>query len=212
MAKTFVYAAAGQDQSAPEDLIGAMEAAQKALVSGEGPFALKKNDEALGERLERKDALRNLKDELETGVVGDVYRVRDAQMVVFKVRESVPAPEVVETSGNGKIDAVWTFITSKHPDSNFLGAFVCKNILGSNTPSQHSYGNAVDAGAATMEILKTMADELVEEAATLSLAHVIVGDQIWNPDVGWHDYTGDFHHHVHVDCDPNFSGPCGVQV
>jgi hypothetical protein len=211
MARSFVHATAGQDQSAPEDLTGAMEAAEKALVQGEGPFALKKNDEALSERLERRDALRNLRDELELGVVGDVYRVRDAQMVVFKIRESIPAPEVLDTSGNGKVDAVWSFVKSKHPDGNFLGAFVCKNILGSNTPSQHSYGNAVDAGAATMEILKTMADELVEEASTLSLAHVIVGDRIWNPDVGWHDYTGDFHHHVHVDCDPNFSGPCGIQ-
>jgi hypothetical protein len=211
MTKNFVRAEGSGELSAPEDLTATIEGAEKALVQGEGPFTLRKNDEQRGDELERRDAIRNLRDELEQGTVGDVYRVRDKQMVVFKVRESMPAVEIEDTSGNGKIDAVWTFIKSKHAEGRFMGAFVCKNIVGSNTPSQHSYGNAVDAGAATMEELRKMANELVDEAESLSLAHVIVADKIWNPDVGWHDYTGEFHHHVHVDCDPNFTGPCGVK-
>jgi hypothetical protein len=209
--KSFVHAKGGGDLSRVEDLKSTMDAAEGALVEGEGPFELRKNDEELGERLERKDALHNLRAELEHGSVGDVYRVRDAKEVVFRAREAVPAREVVDTSGNAKIDAVWGFIKGKHADCNFLGAFVCKHVIGTSTPSQHSYGNAVDAGAGTMGELRKLADQLVDEAKTLSVAHVIVADKIWNQDVGWHDYTGEFHHHVHVDCDPNLSGPCGVK-
>lgn len=207
----YVHAEGGGDLSQPESLQSTMDAADGVLVEGAGPFAIKKNDDDLGDRLERKDALHKLRGGLEHGELGDVYRVRDAEEVVFKVRAAVPAREVADTSGNGKIDAVWGFIKSKHADSNFLGAFVCKNVAGTSTPSQHSYGNAVDAGAGTMGELRKLADELVDEAGALSVAHVIVGDKIWNQDVGWHDYTGDFHHHVHVDCDPNLSGPCGVK-
>lgn len=209
--KTFVHAQNGGDLSRPEDLKSTMDAAEKALVEGAGPFTLRKNDDELGDRLERKDALHNLRAELEDAKVGDVYRIRDGEKVAFKARAAVPARDVADTSGNAKIDAVWGFIKGKHADCNFLGAFVCKNVLGTSTPSQHSYGNAVDAGAATMGELQTLAKQLVDEAKTLSVAHVIVGDKIWNNDIGWHEYTGEFHHHVHVDCDPNFSGPCGVR-
>ncbi len=209
--KTFVHAEKPGDPSQPESLSEAMDAAKDALVRGQGPFAVKKNDEELGDQQKREDALHTLRDELESSSVGDVYRVRDAEQVIFKVREVVPAKEVLDTSGNKKIDAVWSFIKTEHLDCTFLGAFVCKNVVGTSTPSQHSYGNAVDAGAGTMAELRKIADQVVDEAAALSVAHIIVGDKIWNPDAKWHDYTGEFHHHVHVDCDPNFSGPCGLK-
>ena len=208
---SFIYSDGAGAMSEPTDVKTVMNAAAERLVQGNGPFALKKNDEELGSREQRKDALATLEDELGAGSVGDVYRMRDSEQVVFKVRQAVPASDALDTSGNAKIDAVWGFIRGKHKDSNFLGAFVCKNVLGSNTPSQHSYGNAVDAGARTMDELRKMADELVAEAKGLSLAHVIVADRIWSPSAKWHVYTGEFHHHVHVDCDPNFSGPCGVK-
>jgi hypothetical protein len=69
----------------------------------------------------------------------------------------------------------------------------------------------VDVSAPSMSEMKGIAGWIVSHAADLSPEHVIVADRIWTKGSGWSHYSGEYHYHVHCDCDPNFSGSCGVK-
>jgi hypothetical protein len=187
-----------------------MDAARAQCESGLQVYTLTKDGKKV-RRGTRRWVLRGLRRVLGGGSPGPVYRVWGGGDVLFTCRETVPALHVVDTSGNDKIDLVWSFGKAQFPDCTFLGAYVCKHVYGTSTMSQHSYGNAVDFGRDSMSELYDLAHYLVAHADELDLQHVIVDDVIWIRGYGWSHYGGTRHHHVHADCTPQYSGSCGVR-
>jgi hypothetical protein len=85
-----------------------------------------------------------------------------------------------------------------------IGIWSKRNIAGSSTPSQHSYGNAIDwhgANGPGDPVMQQLADHLVANSFTYRVQNVIYNKQIWNAAGGWHAYNGKNPHtdHVHVD-------------
>lgn len=110
------------------------------------------------------------------------------------------------------------------------GVYNCRFVVGTTTPSQHSYGNAIDlfpewasggaSGALMQAELRRIAEAVVRHATKktvanrgvrLDVAQVIDHDagRIWTPADGWHVYTGTTGAHIHVSGNPMYSGPCG---
>ena len=99
------------------------------------------------------------------------------------------------------------------------GVFNCKQIAGSTTFSQHSWGNAVDL-MASGDDLERIAHNAVRqgtektksnEGDLLPVDRVIFKERIWRPNEGWSAYTGEPHtNHVHIDFRPAKTGrpPC----
>ena len=114
---------------------------------------------------------------------------------------------------NDKADRLWNWINAEYKrfDPRFAGAYVCKSIATSGTLSQHSYGNALDVFFDSLSHQDEVAHAVVANRQLLSPFHIISKDRIWTKDVGWHDYVGEYHRHLHVDFDPQFTGPCGVK-
>lgn len=205
----FVYVRKDGTPSQPVNLSKVMDSARGRIDAGGGPFDVTQDGDVLHGDLTSREALTLLRNRLEHGDIGPVYRVRTRDLgVVFAAREATPAAKLINTNGNAKIDRVWSYIKANYPNATFLGAYVCKDIAGTSTLSQHSYGNAIDAG--NVDLVK-LAEDLVAHADELDLEHVIVHNRIWTRGQGWHAYTGEYHYHVHADCAPNLSGPCGVR-
>lgn len=190
-----------------------MMAVAKANTKPGHEYQLLKNGKPIGNKRQRYLAIAALGRQTRLGRIGSTYALRGPHDdVVFRTREAAKAIKVLNTNGNHKIDVVWSYARSKYPNISYLGGYVCKDIIGSGgTPSQHSYGNAVDIGAGTMAQLYEIAEDLVRNASKLDLDHVIVDDRIWTLGQGWHQYTGERHYHVHADCNPQYSGACGVR-
>jgi hypothetical protein len=106
-------------------------------------------------------------------------------------------------------------------DIAYAGVFVCKKIAGSNSWSQHAYGNAADlfpkASKPTQKTLRDIADAVVRQATKatvanrgvrIKVAEVIDHDagRIWTPMEGWHSYGGTTGAHIHVSGSPLRSG------
>lgn len=106
----------------------------------------------------------------------------------------------------------------------FAGVFVCKKIVGSNSWSQHSWGNAADVfpkpnsqPSYVQKELRQIADGFVYQAKhrtkanrfrKLDIAEVIDHDagRIWTPSQGWHPYGGTAGPHIHVSGAPLKTG------
>lgn len=187
-----------------------MDAAGKQIPRHLKVYRLTKNGKKVRDG-QRKWVLNGLERGLRSGKVGDVYRLWADGRVRFTAREAVPAVHIIDTNGNDKADRCWSWGKNQFPDCSFLGAYVCKYVVGSYTHSQHSYGNGVDFGRDSMDELYDLAYYLVAHANELDLAHVIVDDRIWEPGRGWSSYSGDRHYHVHADFLPQYSGSCGVR-
>lgn len=187
-----------------------MGAARGQIPFGLRPYTLKKNGKILVKGA-RKFVLARLEANLRHGKVGDDYSIWAGKRIRFRCREVKPAYQVIDTNGNDKADRAWGAAVTVFRNISFLGAYVCKHISGSYNMSQHSYGNALDIGADSMTDLNDIAQWFVSHAVEFDLQHVIVGDRIWTRGSGWHYYGGDYHYHVHLDFNPNFSGSCGVR-
>lgn len=188
-----------------------MRAAESRLITGRGPWAVKVNDKDAGRFKHKPAVLQEFRRALEGGDVGDVYRIRNDRRSIFQARETRPAVRIIDTNGNANADKCWSYVKDEFPKVTFLGAYVCKDIAGTSTPSQHSYGNAVDFGAATMSQLHVIANWILVHRVELDIQTIIVDQQIWTPSEGWHTYTGQRHYHVHADFQPSLSGACGVK-
>ncbi len=202
--------------SAPTTLLKVMTVAAIKIVLGAGPFLLLQNGEALGAPRSRSDTLLKLRQVLRYRDIGNTYRVRNGKGdVVFTTRavryEDYTKPD--STSGNVKADTLWNWTTSKHAafKPRYAGAYVCKSTSGGSSPSQHSFGNAIDVFYDTFDHQERVAAAVVEQADLLHPYHVISGSRIWTKGQGWHSYTGTYHSHLHVDFDPQQSGACGVK-
>lgn len=196
----------------PFSLAGVDAIAAGRLLQGHGPFTRHVNHKAAGGSYGRLKALRALHDSMKRGSVGDVYSIHDRHNdEVLRTRECQESVKLINTNGNDKADRCWSAGKNEFPHCTFLGAYVCKHIVGTSTMSQHSYGNAVDFGAATMAQLYSIADWMLAHQRELDIQTIIVGAKVWTPAEHWHAYTGDYHYHVHVDFQPSFAGPCGVR-
>lgn len=213
MAREFIYSKPDGTPSRPAGFSRAMTVLDDRLKVGEGPWRIQLLDEDPGPERNQAETIQRMRRRVQAGDVGDKFRVRDPQgRVVYWVKEVKPALVVIDTTGNDKIDVVWSSIKQEFPHISYLGAYVCKTIAGSGgTMSQHSYGNAIDVGAGTMDQLWEIAKWAVARADQLKLEHVIVDDRIWTRGYGWRHYGGERHYHVHLDCNPQYSGPCGVR-
>jgi hypothetical protein len=214
MSREFIYEKVDGSISRPVTLETVMRVAGKRITSGDGPFTLTQDGDPVVSDVARMVALKKLRHRLTVGDIGPVYRVRnDRSRVVFKVRETKPAIDIVDTNGNDKADLFWSTIKAEFGgySPRFAGAYVCKQVSGSSTLSQHSYGNAVDIFFNTLAHQEAVANWVVAHADELSIEHAISGDRIWTRGIGWHYYAGDKHYHLHVDFTPSYSGPCGVR-
>ncbi len=97
----------------------------------------------------------------------------------------------------------------------FGGVYNCRKIAGSNSWSEHSFGNAVDLFCHEAD-MQQIGDAVVRQTTKTTKAnggmlvpvhYVIITGSVWTADRGWHPYTG-YHPptHVHVDFDPLHTG------
>jgi hypothetical protein len=102
--------------------------------------------------------------------------------------------------------ALWGLIHANFPQTRFDGIYNPRNIAGTNTPSLHAEGRALDIGLnVNKPSEKVIADRLfdifVDLAGQMGLQEIIWNRQIWStarPVV--HPYTGHDAHtgHIHV--------------
>ena len=207
--RQFIFYRKDGSPSKPVSLATVMAAAKVRIVSGAGPYVLTQDGQNLTGGIDRASVLRRLERRLAVGKVGPQYRVRANHQSVFRCREVVPAIDIIDTNGNDKADVFWSEVVALFDsfDPRFAGAYVCK------LSSQHRFGNGVDVFFNSLAQQDMVADWAVAEADRLHLQHVISRNRIWTRGVGWHAYTGDYHYHIHVDFEPNFSTglPCGVR-
>lgn len=96
------------------------------------------------------------------------------------------------------------------PQTGSLGVYVCKDIIGTDIYSQHSWGNAVDL-AAQGDLLATMAAYAIENSERLKIRTLCFNSQSWTPDGGYGGVCkGDHTTHLHADFLPGCTGvpPC----
>lgn len=206
----------GDGWSRSLSLAALMVVARLKLVRGRGPFTITQDGESIAEGLNRTEALVRLLSALKNKPLGPVFRVRrgDGEIVFTARKVKVDFVDDADTtSGNARADTYWNVISRVFRGfaPRFAGAYVCKYTAGTSTLSQHSYGNAVDIFFDTLAHQDEVADYVVRNADILNPYHVISRDRIWTKGVGWHAYDGEFHSHLHVDFDPQYSGPCGVK-
>lgn len=215
MAKLYIYKKVDGSWSDPRALWRVMEAAERHIRHGAGPFVIKADGDPVAQGLTRQEALDRLRSVMKNRPVGNTYRTRKRNGdVVFTSRAVNRAPlDEDTTNGNDKADRLWNWINAEygHFDPRFAGAYVCKTIGTGSTLSQHSYGNALDVFFDSLSHQDQVAHAVVVNRHLLAPFHVISKDRIWTKDVGWHDYGGGYHLHLHVDFDPQFTGPCGVK-
>jgi hypothetical protein len=102
--------------------------------------------------------------------------------------------------------ALWNVVHFCYAQTRFLGIYVKRNIAGTNTPSLHAEGRALDIGLlASRPAEKGVGDQLVwtfvDMAKSLQLQEIIWNGQIWSSTKPYmHKYTGANPHtdHVHV--------------
>jgi hypothetical protein len=102
--------------------------------------------------------------------------------------------------------ALWTLVHANFPQTRFDGIYNQRNIAGTNTPSLHAEGRALDIGLDVRKPTeKTIGDGLfqifIDVAGQAGFEEIIWNRQIWstrNPHI--HHYTGQSPHtdHVHV--------------
>ena len=100
--------------------------------------------------------------------------------------------------------ALWNLVHANFPQTRFDGIYNPRNIAGTNIPSLHAEGRALDIGLkVTVPIEKTIGDGLfemfVDLAGQMGIQEVIWNRQIWStrrPVV--HHYTGHDPHTGHI--------------
>lgn len=186
----------------------------RAVVAGKGLFTIEQDGERVSRKLQRLEVLKRLP-KLVAGVgIGPTFKVFDGKgRVVFACRSVSLLDQTNSTNGNLHADEYfnWVKATYRQFDPRYAGAYVCKNVAGSSTRSQHSYGNAVDFFFDSMDDQTKVYIAVKAGLCPVPVAHAISGDNIWEPNVGQSHYTGEYHSHLHVDFVPQFSGRCGVR-
>jgi hypothetical protein len=102
--------------------------------------------------------------------------------------------------------ALWAMVHANFPQTRFLGIYNPRNVAGTNVPSAHADGRALDIGLLVSHPgEKALGDQLfqllIRNAAELGLDHVIWNRQIWSAARGGpRAYTGASRHtdHIHL--------------
>lgn len=205
--------------SSPVGLTKLMAVAGVAVVAGRGPFSLSQDGDQIAGKLARSEVLSRFRKAISARELGSTFRIRKGNgTVVFtaravRVEDPTRVKQTNSTNGNDRSDIYYNWVKAVfHQYSpRYAGSYVCKNVSGSSTLSQHSYGNAVDFFFDSLAHQDAVADAVVKNADVLHPYHVISKDRIWTKGQGWHGYGGDFHAHLHTDFDPQYSGGCGVR-
>lgn len=114
--------------------------------------------------------------------------------VVDPTPEMLPNPHEVAP----EIQRAWLELQARWPSTTNMGTHVVRNIAGTNTLSQHSFGDAADIGGPAGQ-LEDQASWLARKADELGLTEIIFRNSIWTDDEGWHPYGGIPHvSHVHI--------------
>jgi hypothetical protein len=198
----------------PTGITQLMKVASDKVVAGKGPFQLTQDAEPLGEPAERAEVLKRFKTAITGREIGSVFRIRKGTGdVVFVARAIQAISQADSTNGNDRSDSYYNWVKAEYNkfSPRYAGSYVCRDIAGSSTLSQHSYGNAVDFFFDSMTHQTAVANAVIANAALLHPVHVISGSRIWTRGGGWSSYSGEYHSHLHVDFDPNYSGSCGVR-
>ena len=132
--------------------------------------------------------------------------------------QTAPCSRIATVMGRAKAGSGKTRVIA------YAGCFVCKKISGSDSWSQHSWGNALDlfpiphpAPSYVQTELRQIAYGVVYQAThrtkanrlrKLEVAEVIDHDarRIWTPSQGWHAYGGTTGAHIHVSASPLRTG------
>jgi hypothetical protein len=179
------------------------------VAPGMGPYVLTQDGDPITGQLSRIEVLRRFRMAISNREIGSVFRIRKiiGADVVFTARAVQRISDADSTNGNEHADVFYNWIKANFSqyDPRFAGAYVCK------PSSQHAYGNADDFFFDSLAHQDTVAAAAVAHADELHIDHVISRDRIWNPEEGWHNYTGDYHSHIHADFLPQYSGACGVR-
>lgn len=120
------------------------------------------------------------------------------------------SPPGGESLGNitAPVAAIIAAVKAKFPDANIGGTYVCRNVAGSSTPSQHAWGNAVDITRSSTPRMAALSAWAVAQARAgrLPIAQVLWWgkDQLHGGTVGGH------RDHVHLTGSPQMTGipPC----
>jgi hypothetical protein len=116
----------------------------------------------------------------------------------YPVIDKTPNPGYDPSQVTPEIQHTALELWARFPGLTNMGTHVIKNVAGTSTPSEHSYGNAIDIGG-TGKTLAEAASWAVAHAAKLGVSQVIYQTSIWTSDGGWHPYTGVPHTtHVHI--------------
>jgi hypothetical protein len=102
--------------------------------------------------------------------------------------------------------ALWNLVNANFPQTRFDGIYNPRNIAGTNTPSLHAEGRALDIGLSiNVPIEKTIGDQLfdmfIDLAGDMGLQEIIWNREIWSIQRPVkHPYTGHDPHtgHIHV--------------
>ena len=102
--------------------------------------------------------------------------------------------------------ALWKLVHANFPQARSLGIYNPRNVAGTNTPSAHAEGRALDIGLLVSNPSeKLLGDQLfqafIETGPQVGLDHVIWNRKIWSISQGGpRPYTGVSPHtdHVHV--------------
>jgi len=102
--------------------------------------------------------------------------------------------------------ALWKLVHANFPQTRNLGIYNARNIAGTNTPSLHAEGRALDIGLLVSNPTeKYIGDELfelfIEHAQQMGLQEIIWDHQVWSTQRTYvHPYGGSNPHtdHVHV--------------
>lgn len=154
-----------------------------------------------------KEALRH---KAVNGKIGDRLLVscNDAEKVLA-LRIVETKLKLVDTTGNDRIDLIYSYIIDNFNGVVNWGICSCRDIAGTSDWSQHAYCNAVDLHASGSVMAAIFAAVIREaEANNLPVENIIYNRRIWNPGQGLHGYGGENPHtdHVHIDGRPNFNG------
>ena len=187
-----------------------METIGQDVVQGHGPFQLTQDGEPIGPERTRLEVLEAFKKAIRHREIGPTFRIReDGGDVVVAARAVEFLNEEDTTNGNQHSDVLWNWVRDEFSvyQPRFAGSYVCK------PDSQHRFGNADDVFFDSLVHQEKVVLASIEIHDQLSLAHVISQQRIWNPEVGWHPYDGEFHAHGHWDFLPNYDTnlPCGVR-
>lgn len=131
------------------------------------------------------------------------------RQAAIRVVDWTPSPE--DTNGSPQVDLYVACLNELWKGKwRSAGAQVCKKTAGTNTWSDHAWGEAQDLFA-SWDVMDEIANWTVATAKELNVSYVILRDRIWKRSTGkWGVYTGIFHNHVHTSFSHENTGtpPC----